>query len=279
MSFLYRFFSSLNVILPGRTASARGCFSAVPCHTQITICPGFTARWMGLGYVSYPRKHSSSQGSIRGIKPGTLWLPGWCSNHLVTSSEKDKPHDCSIKVAIRTFWSCAIWYWPNQYLLQKGFPETLGNPPWHALLYIHLLATKLYSKFAWIVSNYCTVFPTEQLQITCAADCVSSRKIVNATLYLSASFTFQPTCKATISCDSGYKNTTVVRVHAMVALSEFIYFSITQRKCYYDPKFDLSNKWTWNIPPSAVNCTVKVDVLSRSGSTPRMRSCSFLCML
>ena len=38
-------FFFLNVILPGRTASARGCFSAVPCHTQITIFPGLAAGW------------------------------------------------------------------------------------------------------------------------------------------------------------------------------------------------------------------------------------------
>ena len=42
------------------TASARGCFSAVPCHT-ITICPSLTAGWLGLGYISCPRKHSSSR--------------------------------------------------------------------------------------------------------------------------------------------------------------------------------------------------------------------------
>ena len=39
-----------------KTASARGCFSAVPCHTLITIRPGLTAGWLH-GAMARARVH------------------------------------------------------------------------------------------------------------------------------------------------------------------------------------------------------------------------------
>ena len=81
------------------TASARGCFSAVPCHT-ITICPGLTAGWLGLGYVSRAVKlrdpEISSTSAIHTVRVGSREIVhvekkiSWVVEYITSLNKKKK---------------------------------------------------------------------------------------------------------------------------------------------------------------------------------------------
>jgi len=83
----------LNVILSGKTVSARGCFSAVPCHANHAMSR-FNS-WMAGAWVSFlPRKHSSSQGSI----PLRISLPANFINYVYAASASQISPLCQVKL-------------------------------------------------------------------------------------------------------------------------------------------------------------------------------------
>jgi len=50
---------------------------------------------------------------------------------------------------------------------------------------------------------------TGQISLNCTANCLPSKKVVDATWRVSAHFTGRYTCQAIIVCDNGYENRTI----------------------------------------------------------------------